>query len=57
MDRLKAEDVLRPGAKLVTGLVDMNDPEIRKAFEETRKRISAIKEQQGAPFENLLITI
>lgn len=41
MERLKIEQILKPGAVLNTEKIDFNDPKnahIKKAFEETKKR-------------------
>jgi hypothetical protein len=55
--RLKVEDILKPGAKLETGIVDCTDPEIKKLFMQTKREQEKILRLKNAPFKNLIITI
>lgn len=55
--KLTMGDILKPGAEIFTGLVDMNDPEINRLFDESRKRQEEAERIKNLPFQNLTITI
>jgi hypothetical protein len=58
--RLSADQILKPGAKLVVEKIDLDDPKnarIKERFEKTKQRQREIKELRNLPFENLRITI
>lgn len=57
MERLKVEDILKPGAQMFVGVVDFNDPRVIALFEDTKKRQEELTRLRDQPFENLLITI
>lgn len=45
MDRLKIEEVFKPGAKMDVHVVDFSDPTIQRLFEDTKRRQEEIKAQ------------
>jgi len=51
MTRLKAEDILKPGAVLEVKLIDFNDPEIKKLFAETKRRQLELNSLRGWRYE------
>jgi siroheme synthase (precorrin-2 oxidase/ferrochelatase) len=49
--RVKLEDILKPGAELIVKKIDFNDPEIKRLFEETKKRQIQLKKLRGWRYE------
>lgn len=43
MTRVRSEDVLKPGAKMVVHKIDFNDPEIKARFEQTKREQKRLK--------------
>lgn len=51
--RLKSEDILKPGAVLRTEKIDYNDEEVKKLFEETRKRQLQLEKLKEIDYDQL----
>ena len=49
--RIKSEDILKPGAKMVVTEIDFNDPEIKKLFADTKRRQHKLKLMCGWRYE------
>jgi len=49
--RLKSEDILKPGAVLEVKKIDYNDPEIKRLFDETRKRQQQLEKLNSWRYE------
>jgi hypothetical protein len=54
--KVKSEDILKPGAKLIVEKIDFNDPEVKKLLDQTRRYQEAIKRAKNRPFKNVVIT-
>ena len=58
MKRLTNNDIFKEGNKGRTDMVDFDkEPELKKLFEDTKRRQEEIIELQNAAFENIVITI
>lgn len=55
--RVKTEDILKPGAVLKVEVIDFNDPEVRKLWNDTIRAQKQLLRQRDKPFKNVTITI
>lgn len=55
--RVETKDILKPGAVLFTEIVDFNDPEVRKIWNDTRREQRKLLRMKNASFKNVTITI
>lgn len=55
--KLTPQDILKPGAILVTEKIDFNDPEFKRFAAITRRNQKAMMRNKNRPFKNYVITI
>lgn len=60
--RVKSEDILKPGAKLETRLIDFNDPEVKKLIAYSKREQRKLRRmsewtQEKQDMLSLVITI